>query len=258
MQFEQFLVTELPGLGRCAAVLTGDRQLAHDVLTDALIVASARWPRIAGMDHPAAYVRRIVVTTFLSDRRRTARRRTEPTDDVAVLDLPHPDLADRVHDRDADTAPLVFPAAGDQLALTGGPDVAAQHCHSQVIAWPLASGGLVDERALRSAVNECAVGLGDRTAVATRYTVTRLDAVVAGTGLWTGTAWETALPAAADHPILVVRLEGSFPALAPDGAPPPTAVQIYVDAGSKYWAGMQFRTPVDPAGLGSVVTDLPG
>lgn len=100
MQFEQFLVTELPGLGRFAAVLTGDRQLAHDVLTDALIIASARWSRIAGMDHPAAYVRRIIVTTFLSDRRRTARRRTHPTDDVAVLDLPDPDLSDRVHDRD--------------------------------------------------------------------------------------------------------------------------------------------------------------
>lgn len=100
MQFEQFLVTELPGLGRFAAVLTGDRQLAHDVLTDALILASARWSRIGGMDHPAAYVRRIIVTTFLSDRRRTARRRTHPTDDVAVFDLPNPDSSDRVHDRD--------------------------------------------------------------------------------------------------------------------------------------------------------------
>lgn len=52
MQFEQFLVTELPGLGRFAAVPTGDRHLAHDVLTDAL--APFRWSRIAVTDHPAA------------------------------------------------------------------------------------------------------------------------------------------------------------------------------------------------------------
>lgn len=100
MQFEQFLAIELAQLGRFAAVLTGDRQLAHDVLTDALILASARWDRIGVMDHPAAYVRRIVVTTFLSDRRRNARRRTDPTDDVSVLDRVSPDLAGRVGDRD--------------------------------------------------------------------------------------------------------------------------------------------------------------
>jgi len=100
VRFEQFLATELTSLGRFAAVLTGDRQLAHDVLTDALMLASARWSRIADMDHPTAYVRRIVVTTFLTDRRRVARRRTDPTDDAALLDVACPDVAGRVDDRD--------------------------------------------------------------------------------------------------------------------------------------------------------------
>ncbi|WP_161632182.1 sigma-70 family RNA polymerase sigma factor [Nakamurella lactea] len=100
VQFEHFLAVELAPLGRFAAVLTGDRQLAHDVLTDALILASARWDRIGEMDHPTAYVRRIVVTTFLSDRRRAARRRTDPTDDESVLDGVSPDLSIRVGDRD--------------------------------------------------------------------------------------------------------------------------------------------------------------
>lgn len=100
MQFEHFLAVELAQLGRFAAVLTGDRQLAHDVLTDALILASARWDRIGEMDHPAAYVRRIVVTTFLSDRRRVARRRTDLTDDEATLDRVSPDPSDRIGDRD--------------------------------------------------------------------------------------------------------------------------------------------------------------
>jgi RNA polymerase sigma factor (sigma-70 family) len=100
MQFEQFLAGELAPLGRFAAVLTGDRQLAHDVLTDALILASARWDRIGEMEYPSAYVRRIVVTTFLSDRRRAARRRTDPTDDLALLDRVSPDRADQIGDRD--------------------------------------------------------------------------------------------------------------------------------------------------------------
>lgn len=160
---------------------------------------------------------------------------------------------------DLGPAPLDLPAAGEQLELTGDAVDAAQHCHSQVMAWPLVSGGRVDERALRSAVNECAVGLGDRTAVAARYTVVRLAAVVSGTGLWRGTSWGTALPDAVDvdHPILVVRLEGRFPRLVDDTGAPPTAVQIYVDAGSKSWAGLQFLTPVDPAALGGVVRVLP-
>jgi RNA polymerase sigma factor (sigma-70 family) len=100
VQFEEFLAAELTALGRFAAVLTGDRQLAHDVLTDALMLASARWSRIADMEYPTAYVRRIVVTTFLTDRRRAARRRTQPTADAGLLDGACADPAGRVDDRD--------------------------------------------------------------------------------------------------------------------------------------------------------------
>ncbi|MDQ6656642.1 MAG: sigma-70 family RNA polymerase sigma factor [Actinomycetota bacterium] len=100
VDFEVFLSAELPALGRFAAVLTGDRQLAHDVLTDALLVASHRWLQIGAMEYPTAYVRRIVVSTFLSDRRREARRRTQPTADASVLDGIGPDATSRVVDRD--------------------------------------------------------------------------------------------------------------------------------------------------------------
>ena len=103
--FETFVRAEIDGLARYAGVLVRDRQLAHDVLADALIAASARWPRIAGMANPLGYVQRIVVTTYLADRRKVARRRTDPADVVAVAagqESPNgsPDPADAAGDRD--------------------------------------------------------------------------------------------------------------------------------------------------------------
>ncbi|GAA2611842.1 SigE family RNA polymerase sigma factor [Dactylosporangium fulvum] len=100
MTFEEFLAAELPGLTRFAGALTGDRHLAEDVLSDALLVVSRRWSRIAEMDKPLPYVRRAVVSTFFSERRKAARRRTEPVADHALLDRAEPDPGDDVARRD--------------------------------------------------------------------------------------------------------------------------------------------------------------
>lgn len=86
--FEGFLATELADLTRFAGVLTGDRQLGHDVLADALVKAGTRWSRIAAVDDPRAYVRRMVVNSFLDERRRTKRRPVLLTADTAQLDRP--------------------------------------------------------------------------------------------------------------------------------------------------------------------------
>lgn len=86
MTFEAFLHAEMPALARFAGALTNDRYLADDILSDALLIASRRWRRIAAMDNPVAYVRRIVVTTFLSDRRKAQRRRSDSTADQGLLD----------------------------------------------------------------------------------------------------------------------------------------------------------------------------
>ncbi len=99
MEFDGFITAELAGLRRFAAVLTGDRDLAHDVLVDALIVASRRWSTISVMEHPAAYVRRCVVNMFLADRRKTARRRTSSTGDTTTLDTTQPNHARQLDDR---------------------------------------------------------------------------------------------------------------------------------------------------------------
>ena len=99
MEFERFVEAELAGFTRFAGVLTGDRQLAHDVLIDALLAASRRWADIRSMNYPAAYVRRIVVTTFLADHRKTAQRRTTPSGDSHVLDAIQIDDTSRVENR---------------------------------------------------------------------------------------------------------------------------------------------------------------
>jgi RNA polymerase sigma-70 factor (sigma-E family) len=86
MTFDEFLSAEMAGLARVAGALTGDHHLAEDVLSDALLLASTRWRRIARMDHPAAYVRRMVVNVYLSEHRKARRRRTEPTAELDRLD----------------------------------------------------------------------------------------------------------------------------------------------------------------------------
>lgn len=73
MTFEEFVKARLPAMLRFAAVLTGDRGLAEDVVQDALIRASRRWQAIAQLDRPEAYVRKMVVNEFLSWRRRSWR-----------------------------------------------------------------------------------------------------------------------------------------------------------------------------------------
>src|SRR3954447_5215771 len=74
MTFDEFVHARLPALLRFAAVLAGDRDLAQDVVQDALVVAHARWSRIGGMERPELYVKRIITSQYLSWRRRVTRR----------------------------------------------------------------------------------------------------------------------------------------------------------------------------------------
>lgn len=101
MTFEDFLHAEMPGLARFAGALAGDHHLGEDVLSDALLIVSTRWRRISAMAHPLSYVRRVIVRVFLSERRRTRRRRTETTADLQVLDRPGDDPHEAVEGRDA-------------------------------------------------------------------------------------------------------------------------------------------------------------
>ena len=72
--FEQFAMARLPSLLRYAVVLTGDRELAQDVVQEVLARAQVRWRRISEADSPEAYVRRMVLNEYLSWRRSWAAR----------------------------------------------------------------------------------------------------------------------------------------------------------------------------------------
>jgi RNA polymerase sigma-70 factor (sigma-E family) len=73
MTFEEFAAARLAAVLKFAAVLTGDRSLAEDVVQEVLIRADQRWPAIQRMTYPEAYIRRMVVNEFLSWRRRSWR-----------------------------------------------------------------------------------------------------------------------------------------------------------------------------------------
>ncbi|HEY8452223.1 MAG: SigE family RNA polymerase sigma factor [Micromonosporaceae bacterium] len=110
MTFEEYVAWRLPALLRFAAVLTGDRDLAHDIVQEVLARAHVRWRRIGQLDIPDRYVRRMVVNEFLSWRRRWSRvvpvgRAGEVEDAVGRAD-PDPDAATVHAERDALRAEL--------------------------------------------------------------------------------------------------------------------------------------------------------
>ncbi len=73
MTFEEFAAARLPAVLRFAAVLTGDRGLAEDVVQEVLIRVNARWQMIGGLPRPEAYVRKMVVNQYLTWQRRSWR-----------------------------------------------------------------------------------------------------------------------------------------------------------------------------------------
>ncbi len=72
--FEQFALARLSSLLRYAVVLTGDHELAQDVVQEVLARAQVKWRRIVQVESPEAYVRRMVLNEYLSWRRSWATR----------------------------------------------------------------------------------------------------------------------------------------------------------------------------------------
>ena len=79
-QFAEFVSQRSPALLRAAWLLTGDWHLAQDLVQVALEKSWPRWGR--EVEHPEAYVRRVMLTTYLSWRRRRW------TGEVPTADVP--------------------------------------------------------------------------------------------------------------------------------------------------------------------------
>ncbi|MEZ5091366.1 SigE family RNA polymerase sigma factor [Nocardioides sp.] len=76
--FESWVTARGPALLRLAFVVSGDAAEAEDLVQEALSRAYPRWRRISAMEHPEAYVRRIILNTHTSWWRRRRRERPVP------------------------------------------------------------------------------------------------------------------------------------------------------------------------------------
>lgn len=93
MRFDDFAAARLPALLRFAYLLSGDRELARDLVQETLTKTLVRWSRIDATDQPYAYVRTILTNEFLAFHRRQKRLRTIPLTDQLAPPQPDPNTA---------------------------------------------------------------------------------------------------------------------------------------------------------------------
>ena len=105
MIFEDFAAARLPAVLKFAAVLTGDRSMAEDVVPEVLIRANARWQVIGHLPRPEAYVRKMIVNEYLAWRRRSWRLMLSGASSD-IEGLPTPDPAAGYAEREAMLAEL--------------------------------------------------------------------------------------------------------------------------------------------------------
>jgi RNA polymerase sigma-70 factor (sigma-E family) len=95
--FTDFVSAEQAPLLRLAVLLTGDRGQAEDLVQTALMKSYRHWARITRSGTPSAYVRRVMVTTNSS-----WRRRLSSTEQVMEMlpDRPDPSSQPTEHDQE--------------------------------------------------------------------------------------------------------------------------------------------------------------
>ncbi|MGY1749397.1 SigE family RNA polymerase sigma factor [Modestobacter sp. SYSU DS0511] len=93
LSFEDFVSREQAALLRLAVLLAGDRGHAEDLVQTALLKSYRHWGRITRAGDPTAYVRRVLVTSHTSWRRRrsTTEQVVEQLPDRAAPLMPEDD-----------------------------------------------------------------------------------------------------------------------------------------------------------------------
>ena len=71
-EFSEYVTLRWPPMLRTARLLTGEQALAEDLVQTALEKCFAAWPRLRAYEAADAYVRRTIVNTYLSWRRKRA------------------------------------------------------------------------------------------------------------------------------------------------------------------------------------------
>lgn len=94
--FSDYVSARRAQLYRTACLLCGDPHRAEDVVQDALDRLYRNWPRVIRADNVEGYVRRILVNSHYSDRRRPWRR------EYATISIDLPPLEPGLAPEDAD------------------------------------------------------------------------------------------------------------------------------------------------------------
>ena len=102
MEFDEYVRLRGASLVRLGRLLTGDQHLGEDLAQDVLARAFVRWKKIANVDSPEAYLRRMLVNAAIS------RSRLRSSGEIAVgspADRPdqpiHGDLSHDAAEREA-------------------------------------------------------------------------------------------------------------------------------------------------------------
>lgn len=82
-QFEEWVLARQAMLSRSATLLTGDVQLAEDLVQETLARVAQRWPRLVRRGDPDAYARRVLHNVAIDTWRRRRARPQEVTEAAA-------------------------------------------------------------------------------------------------------------------------------------------------------------------------------
>lgn len=96
--FSDYVAARRAKLFRTACLLCGDPHRAEDIVQDTLARLYANWARVSRADNVEGYVRRILVNSHYSDRRRPWRRESTSTTplDLALEPGMAPEDADAI------------------------------------------------------------------------------------------------------------------------------------------------------------------
>jgi RNA polymerase sigma-70 factor (sigma-E family) len=79
-EFHDFIAPRLDKLRRLAYVLCRDWHRADDLVSDSVVKVLQSWSRIDSLDDPNAYLHRVLINTWLDERRMFRRRRDAQSD----------------------------------------------------------------------------------------------------------------------------------------------------------------------------------
>lgn len=91
LQYTEYVSARMPVLRRTAFLLCGDSHRADDLVQTAITRLYVKWRRAAEVDNLDAYVRAILVRTFLNDQRRGWFQRERVTAEPVERPAPAPD-----------------------------------------------------------------------------------------------------------------------------------------------------------------------